>query len=157
MINPETLVDAMVERLRTISQLREVFPEAEQIRAYHHEFAQHTQWIKEILAQDPGLVLRWAGSQHQDRAFVHRFEAVVRVGEYPRKDGGSGAVYTAWTSFINGKPNGSGGCCDRNWVTPLNNDVYPLTQPAIRPLTDGEGQDYWMITYQIQEKGDFCA
>ena len=157
MINPQTLVDEMVARLRAIPELQAVFPSQDQIRAYHHDFAQHTQWLRELMRGDPGLVVRWSGTAPANgRPFVHSFEAAVRVGEYSVPENGAQAIYQVWTGFVNGKPNGNGGCCDRNWVTPLTNDVLPMNPPAMRPVTDAEGQDYWLITYSIQEKGDTC-
>lgn len=147
----------MVERLRAIPELQAIFPAQEQIRAYHHDFAAHTQWLRELINGAPGLVLRWSGtSPSSGRPFQHSFEAAVRVAEYSVPEGGMQAIYQVWTGFVNGKPLGVGGCCDRNWVTPLTDDVLPMGPPTIRALTDSQGQDYWIIAFSIQEKGDTC-
>lgn len=156
MINPGTLVDAMVERLRTIPEVREAFPDETDIVAYHHDFAEHTQWLRVVLAGKPGMAIRWAGtSPGGGRPFVHAYEIAVKL--HQSLDGGNHAnIYSVILGFVNGKPGGLGGCCDRNWLTPLSNDVLPMYPPSIRPLTDSQGQDYWMIYYSIPEKGDTC-
>lgn len=154
MIDPKTLVDLMVDRLRTIPEILEVYPDTQKIRAYHHDFVKSSQWFRVLTAADPGLAVRWSGtSPAGGRPFVHSFEVAIRVGEQPAE---GGAIYRVWYGFVNGKPGGNGGCCERNWVTPLSDDVYPMNPPSIRPLTDEEGRDYWLISYSIQEKGDTC-
>ena len=159
MINPGELVDLMVTRLRAIPEITSVFSDASQIKAYHHQFAAHTQWIRELTGSDPGMVVRWAGTVPANgRPFEHLYEIAVRVPETEETDGPRLAIYSVWTGFINGKPGGAGGCCDRNWITPLTNDVQLMRNPSMRPITGAQsGQDYWLISYAIPEKGDTCA
>jgi hypothetical protein len=157
-INPQTLLDAMVARLRTIPELVAVFPSPEdQIRAYHHDFAARVSWFAEIAQGSPGMVIRWSGTAPgYNRQFVHSFEAAVRVPEKPVAESQSFAIYTVFCGFVNGKPGGVGGCCDRNWLVPLSNDVEPMKPPTMRPVTDANGLDYWIISYVVPEKGDTC-
>jgi hypothetical protein len=154
-INPETLVDLMVDRLRTIPEITSVYNDTALISAYHHDFAEHTQWVRELMKGEAGMRVRWAGTGPSNgRPFVHNFEIAVRVGS---QDTESKAVYQVWYGFVNGKPGGIDNCCERNWVTPLSNDVLPISPPpTMRPVTDQNGQDYWLISYSIPEKGDTC-
>jgi hypothetical protein len=156
MIDPSTLIDALVTLLRDIPDLvAEMGDDSERIYAYHDQYPKRSSLALAIHQMPaPSVMVAWQGSgpgsfggsdvwKHQVTLFLRARETFE--GDPPT------AYYRLFRLITKGVPAGAG-------VPMLNVTVHPschpMDLPSIQRQTDAEGLDYFEVQMSFVEIGD---
>lgn len=157
MLNPDPVVDAIVEVLQSIPDLAAAMTVdgESRIRAFHYLPGQEeslTQAVHDL--QAPSMLVAWEGTQGGNfdgtSCFKHRFAIYLRAAnaaevQYPL------GYARLWWIVCNQLPTGS--TVNIRYLV-----IYPgldiMDNPSIEHMLDDDGQDLFKIAFVIPEIGD---
>jgi hypothetical protein len=156
MIDPSTLIDALIALLRDIPDLvAEMGDDSERIYAYHDQYPKRSSLALAIHQMPaPSVMVAWQGSgpgsfggsdvwKHQVSLFLRAGE--TSMGEPPT------AYYRLFRLITKGVPETTGLPLLNSTVHP---SCHPMDLPSIQRATDAEGLDYFEVSMSFTEAGD---
>ncbi len=158
MINPGTLVDAIVAKLRAIPELvAELGGEASRIRAYHYRYPQQASLARAIYEMEsPSILVVWRGTDPgmvgRSEVWKHRFSLYLRSREVGEAEPVTAGYYRLVELLTNGVPAGGDG--QRMLYTVIDPSCYPMDVPRLVAAADLEGVDYFEVEFSLTEIGD---
>lgn len=163
MINPGTLVAAIVAKLRDIPALvTAIGGDATKIASYDYRYPKQTslrEAISELTA--PGMLVafrgiaegRFPGITSSRTTRVYNFAVFVRSPEILDADPATAGYYAIFEQMEKGVGTASG---QRFIYDTIDPGCYPIGGPlGVLPGTDEEGRDFWEVRFSLLEAGDF--
>lgn len=157
MINPGTLVDALVAKLRAIPELvTEMNGDAARIRAYHYRYPKQASLARALYELDsPAVLVAWRGVEPgrfgRGEVWQHRFSLFVRSREILDNEPSTAGYYRIIELLSNGVPTGGDG--QRMLDTVIDPACYPMDVPRVITASDVEGVDYFEVELHLTEIG----
>jgi hypothetical protein len=156
MIDPSTLIDALVALLRDVPDLvAEMSGDGARIYAYHDQYPKKASLALAIHQMPaPAIMAAWQGTAPGSFGGVdvwkHQVTLFLRARETFEGDPPT-AYYRLFRLITKGVPAGAG-------VPMLNATVlpscYPMDLPSIQRATDADGLDYFEVPMTFTEIGD---
>ncbi len=154
MIDPAELLDALVDALRAIPELRsEMNGDEARIAAYHYRFPDENSLVKAVHEMPaPGILVAWRGAGPGQRGgfqcYEHQLSLFLRSREQQSGDDATG-YYRLYRYIADGVPGGSG-------LPLIHRTVHascdPMSNvPGIVQQTDAEGVDYFEVGIAFKE------
>ena len=163
MINPGTLVAAIVAKLRDIPALvTAIGGDATKIVSYDFRYPKQTSFreaVSELTA--PGLLVvfrgigpsLFPGISNSRSTRRYDFAVFVRSREIVDADPATAGYYAVFEEMEKGVVTGSG---QRFIYSEIVSGCYPIGGPlSVLPGSDEEGRDYWEVRFSLHEAGDF--
>lgn len=156
MIDPSTLIDALVALLRDIPALvAEMNGDANRVYAYHDRYPKHASLAYAIHQMPaPSIMVAWTGTQPGsfggNEVWRHQFTLYLRARESVDGDPPTGYA-RLFRLLTKGVPAGTRQPMQYATVDP---GCFPMDTPSIERQTDAEGLDFFQVAMSFTEIGD---
>jgi hypothetical protein len=156
MIDPSTLIDALITLLRDIPDLvTEMGDDSERIYAYHDQYPKRSSLALAIHQMPaPSVMVAWQGSGPGSfggsDVWKHQVTLYLRARETFEGDPPT-AYYRLFRLITKGVPESTGLPLLNSTVHP---SCHPMDLPSIQRQTDAEGLDYFEVQMSFTEIGD---
>jgi hypothetical protein len=157
MIDPKTIADTLVSRLKEITALVTAMGgSASNITAYHDSFPKASQlWEAINELKPPAMLVVWNGTMPAGgrmELWMHEFALIVRA----KPETTTATGYTdIWLALCNGVP--TGGDRQRLIFSTIVAGLHRMETPSIRrmsiPVNERDALDYFEITIRFTEAG----
>ncbi len=158
MINPGTLVDTIVEKLRAISELvTEMGSDATRIQPYHYRYPKESSVARALHdVGSPSILVVYRGTDPGrlggGDVWKHRFSLFIRSGEVADADPATAGYYRLLELITTGVPSSGDG--QRMLYTVIHPSCYPIDLPRMVAASDIEGIDFFEVQFSLTEIGD---
>ena len=158
MINPGTLVGAIVAKLRAIPDLvTEMGGDAMRIRPYHYRYPKEASLARALHdAGSPSILVVYRGTDpgrlNGGEVWKHRFSLFMRSGEVVDSDPATAGYYRLLELITKGVPTGGDG--QPMLYTVIDSLCYPMDLPRTAAASDIEGVDFFEVQFSLTEIGD---
>lgn len=163
MINPGTLADAIVAKLRDMpGLLGAIGGDATAIKAYHYRYPKETSLAEAINElTSPGLLVafrgigpsQFPGIRNSRTTRRYDFSIYARSREIVDADPVTAGYYAVFEQMEKGVVAASG---QRFIYDEILAGTYPIGGPlGVIPGQDLEARDYWEVRFSLFEAGDF--
>lgn len=155
MVNPQELLEALVTKLRDISDLvGELNGKEENIYAYYDRFPDRTSLERAIsLIKAPAIMVAWQGTDvtsEQISHWRHYFSLYLRAKK-ETNDPPDG-YFLLYRLICKGVPAGGDG--QPFMYTTVHASCLPPDIPPIQRRSDAAGVDYFEVSIALIERGD---
>ncbi len=157
MVNPAEILEALVTKLRDISDLvGEVDGDEERIFAYYDRFPDRVSLDQAItLLEQPAVMVAWMGTDQGARGEITRFRHLFSLFLRAKAETGDppDGYYRLYRLIVKGVPAGGDG--QPLIYSTVHASCDPLLDiPPIQRRTDDAGVDYFEISMAFIEIGD---